>query len=198
MRSSATGLTAACSRFLSAVSPCDHLLRLYDNDLELLDSLEEFVHAGFDNGDSNVVIATPEHLSALNGRLADKGCDLTKARSDQTYIEFDARDTLAEFMRDEWPEPERFESTIRDILLSVRGDGRHVRAFGEMVALLWSDGNRDATVRLEYLWNNLCSAEGFSLFCAYPECAFQKDDAWQLYEISAAHTHVLRKDDSNV
>jgi signal transduction histidine kinase/ActR/RegA family two-component response regulator len=37
-----------------------------------------------------------------------------------------------------------------------------------MVALLWSEGNYDAAIRLEELWNDLQKAHSFSLFCAYP------------------------------
>ena len=43
-----------------------------------------------------------------------------------------------------------------------------VRAFGEMVALLWAEGNHAAAIRLEGLWNELQKSHSFSLFCAYP------------------------------
>ena len=46
-------------------------------------------------------------------------------------------------------------------------NGRRVRAFGEMVALLWSEGNQAAAIRLEELWNELALSQTFCLFCAY-------------------------------
>jgi hypothetical protein len=46
-------------------------------------------------------------------------------------------------------------------------------------------------VRLEYLWQNLCRQEAFSLFCAYPKSGFTGDIAVSLQNICAAHTRVL-------
>ncbi|UUZ48116.1 hypothetical protein LP420_35145 [Massilia sp. B-10] len=37
-----------------------------------------------------------------------------------------------------------------------------------MVALLWANGEREATIRLEHLWARLCKSDEFDLFCAYP------------------------------
>jgi len=48
-------------------------------------------------------------------------------------------------------------------------DGRsRASAFGEMVALLWAEGNFTAAIRVEELWNDLQKLHTFSLFCAYP------------------------------
>src|SRR5688500_19228341 len=52
---------------------------------------------------------------------------------------------------------------------------RSVRAFGEMVAVLWANGHNGATVRLEHLWHAFCQSEAFSLFCAYPKTGFTQD-----------------------
>ena len=46
--------------------------------------------------------------------------------------------------------------------------GRPVRAYGEMVALLWDDGLVNAAIQLETMWNELGRAYSFSLFCGYP------------------------------
>lgn len=95
-------------------------------------------------------------------------------------------------MDDNWPNDDRFYGTIGAVLASARGDGRHVRAFGEMVALLWANGHSGATVRLEYLWHNLCQAEAFSLLCAYPKIGFTDDMQASLNEILANHSRVVR------
>jgi hypothetical protein len=46
-----------------------------------------------------------------------------------------------------------------------------VRVYGEMVALLWADGQVAAALELEDLWNELGRRLPFSLFCGYPEQA---------------------------
>lgn len=59
-------------------------------------------------------------------------------------------------------------STPRSAIWSARRRGGPVRAYGEMVALLWNQGLVTAAIELESLWNGLGRAEAFSLFCAYP------------------------------
>jgi len=42
-----------------------------------------------------------------------------------------------------------------------------VRAYGEMVDVLWQRGEQDAAMRLEEYWNELTRLQTFSLLCAY-------------------------------
>jgi hypothetical protein len=42
-----------------------------------------------------------------------------------------------------------------------------VRAYGEMVDVLWQRGERDAAIRLEEFWNDLARLQTFCLLCAY-------------------------------
>ena len=53
--------------------------------------------------------------------------------------------------------------------------GRPVRAYGEMVALLWDDGLVNAAIQLEAMWNELGRAHSFSLFCGYPVGSVTRD-----------------------
>ena len=52
-------------------------------------------------------------------------------------------------------------------------------------------GDQAATVRLEHLWNQLCQARGFSLFCAYPKVGFTQDANASISELCAAHSRVI-------
>ena len=73
---------------------------------------------------------------------------------------------------DQWPDAELFDQFVTQVLERAGRGGRRVRAFGEMVALLWAQGHNGATVRLEHLWHELCRRESFSLLCAYPRAGF--------------------------
>jgi hypothetical protein len=48
-----------------------------------------------------------------------------------------------------------------------RGRETTIRAYGEMVDLLWKDGRSAASIKLEMLWNRLAGTHDFSLLCGY-------------------------------
>jgi PAS domain-containing protein len=60
-----------------------------------------------------------------------------------------------------------------------------------MVALLWAEGKRDATLRLEELWNELAEQHAFDLLCGYPIGVFDRMEHRQLFfSICGEHTEV--------
>jgi PAS domain S-box-containing protein len=165
----------------------EHLVQLYESDTFLLDQLTEFIGAGLQNGEAGIVIATPAHRSSLARRLQERSGSL---RPDH-YIALDAAETLSRFMVDDWPDERRFTATIEDLLRRARNGGRPVRAFGEMVALLWEEGKQEAALRLEELWDGLIQAHSFSLLCAYPMQSFgRKEHAHSFLQVCNAHSQV--------
>jgi hypothetical protein len=80
---------------------------------------------------------------------------------------------------------------LTNLLLRARKKDRPVRAFGEMVAVLWSKGYSGATVHLEHLWTQFCQSEAFSLFCAYPKSGFTEDANESIAKICGCHSKVI-------
>jgi hypothetical protein len=66
-----------------------------------------------------------------------------------------------------------------------------VRAFGEMVALLWERGDQAATVRLEHLWNDFCRMQTLLLLCAYPRRGFPRHASESITEFCAIYSKVI-------
>lgn len=177
--------------FWGEIAPCDHILQIYEDDKQFIDLLEGFVVNGFASGDSVVVIATPTHLKALNLRLRNKGLDLFSLTLQDQYIPLDAEATLSQFMINDWPDENLFYHLLTNLLLRARKRDRQVRAFGEMVALLWSQGSTGATVRLEHLWTRFCESEEFRLFCAYPKSGFTENAVESITNICGCHSKVV-------
>lgn len=175
--------------FWSEIAPCDHILQIYENDTEYLDALSRFVSDGFLKNESVIVIATAWHLTALERRLGEFETDVLRLQ--HQYIPLDAEQTLAKFMVDGWPDQKRFEQAVNDILKPASQGGRRVRAFGEMVALLWAQGNPDATFHLEYLWHQLQRKQAFSLFCAYPKKGLKENSSNAVQKICQAHSKMV-------
>ena len=82
----------------------------------------------------------------------------------------DAAETLQRFMVNRTPDRTLFEQTLAPIF--ARCGGVRLRAFGEMVASLWAEGNHHAALRLEALWNDHGLSHHFALLCAYPVQGF--------------------------
>lgn len=177
--------------FWGEIAPCEHIAQFYEDDGVLLDTLTGFVGGGLKSGESTIVIATADHLQALEERLSDSGLDVEAARSRHQYIDMLAEQALAKFMVKHWPDDQLFSAFVKDVISLARTNGRRVRAFGEMVALLWARGDTAATVRLEFLWQQLCRAQDFSLFCAYPKAGFTEDPTKSLAKICEAHSRVI-------
>jgi hypothetical protein len=174
--------TSSNEIFWGEIAPCEHVVQIYENDEDFLDLLTGFVSGGVNDGECAVVIATAAHLRALDERLAALGHTVASLISGTQYIRLDAEETLSKFMVNDWPDENLFNIVISEVL---------VRAFGEMVAVLWTKGQVGATVRLEHLWNKFCENEAFSLFCAYPQNGFTQDAAESVMHICSAHTKMI-------
>lgn len=177
--------------FWGEMPPCEHVVQIYGDDRVFLDGLEGFVSSGLRNGESAIVIATATHLHGLESRMRESGVDVDRAREENRYIPRLAEEALAGFMVQDWPDEGRFLDVVHDLIRLARGDARRkVRAFGEMVAILWARGNHAATIELELLWSKVCAAERFPLFCAYPRDTFAKNATESIVEICRIHSRI--------
>jgi DcmR-like sensory protein len=179
------------SVFWDGIFPSEHVVQIYDDDNVYMDTLEHFTKDGLQSGDGVIVIATPAHLRTLETRLTLSGLNLDAAGAQDRYIPLEAEQVLEQFMVGRTPDKDLFRGIVMGLLTRVRGNGRRVRAFGEMVAVLWARGDQAATGQLERLWHGLCRTESFALFCAYPRAGFAQNEADSIGEICAAHSKVL-------
>jgi hypothetical protein len=178
--------------FWGAIVPSDHVVQIYDDDQNFLSLLEGFVTGGFDANDCVIVIATEEHLHALEDRLRFKGHRVFELKLRDQYIPLNAKDTLDEFMINNWPDEVLFTHFMnREIAL---GSSRHrkVRVFGELVALLWAHGNVGASVKMEHMWNKMCKDEMLSLFCAYPKRNFDQRVLESILTICGSQSKMIK------
>ena len=182
------------SELLDRAEPEEHLVQLYGGDDQLLvRNVCRYLAEGLRRGDGLVVIATSEHTDAMLRQLGQVSAEALPAQRDGRLVVLDARATLDRFMVDGQPDHDLFRSVVGSVLQDVRArsvSGR-VRAFGEMVGLLWVDGQHSAATHLEECWNELLSGTTFSLYCAYPIDIFNSGpEAAGLEAVLSAHTHL--------
>jgi hypothetical protein len=184
----------ATQDFWGTISPSDHVVQVYNNDHTFLNLLEGFVTSGFAANDCVIVIATDEHQHALEERLRFKGHNVFELKLQDQYIQLNARETLGEFMINNWPDEILFRHMINRFVARARTRNRNVRLFGEMVALLWGQGNIAATVQLENLWNKICQDEGLSLFCAYPRSRLNQRALESILHLCGSQSKMIKPD----
>lgn len=177
--------------FWGEIAPCDHLVQIYESDSYFMNTLEGFAGCGLLSGDSVLVIATKEHLEDLDARLKEHGFDIEMLKAKDQYVPLDANEALSKFMVNNWPDADLFYTFINQLIDRAKQDGRKIRAFGEMVAILWEQGHNGATVQLENLWHRLHSRDKFTLYCAYPKSGFTQSAKDSLDEICKAHSRVI-------
>ena len=178
--------------FWGELSPCSHVVEFYQEDGQFLDHLAEFVSGGLVAGEAIIIIATPQHRLALAKNLTRRGSDISGLIQSDQLLLLDAEETIAKFFIHEWPDEDLFQHVIGEVLEQATRDGRKVRAFGEMVALLWAKGLCGATIRLEHLWTDFCRSQSFSLFCAYPRAGFTEDAAADIARVCESHSAIYQ------
>jgi len=173
-----------------------HAVQFYGNDCSLYKTVAGFLSEGLIAEEPALIIATQGHCLGILRALSDRLIDVDKARSRGDLLVLDAQDTLKLFMSDGVPDSSAFESQVGSVIDQLLR-GRHrrtiVRAYGEMVDVLWKQGLEDAAIRLEILWNTLAARYGFALLCGYSMGNFYKQ-AQQFEEVCKQHTHVMDPD----
>lgn len=170
-----------------------HSVQFYEDEGFLGHTVGEFLTAGLIDEQACIVIATAAHRALFTERLTRRGLDVARLVDSGRLTFLDARDTLARVMAGALPDPARFAAVIGAALdeLLLRSSRSSVRAYGEMVDLLWQDGNADAAIQLEALWNALADKYAFSLLCAYSLGGFFSEaHSGPFVDICRAHTHV--------
>src|SRR3984957_6423631 len=145
-----------------------HVVQFYGHEEELADRVAGYLLGALRAGGVAVFIATAAHRRAFERRLADVGVDLAAAARAGTYRALDAGGTLRALMTGGQLDRGAFDRGIGELIADAGRGKRPVRAYGEMVTLLWDDGLVNDAVRLEEMWDSLGLSHSFSLLCSYP------------------------------
>ncbi len=178
----------------SAIEICagEHVVQLYESDAQLVHAVCPYLAAGLRSDETAVIVATSEHRHAFEAALIDAGVDLQRAKASGALLALDAQETLSAFVHDREIDREACERVLRGLLDQAGRRGRPLRLYGEMVALLWRQGDVLSAIELERVWNALAREREFSLFCAYEASVVSAPcDAHALRQMRDLHTSML-------
>ena len=162
----------------------DHVVHFYASDEGLIDVAGDFLAEGLSAGESCLVLATPTHCVELQASCDRNG----NASREGRFVAVDAEATLGRFMAGDAPVAAEFNTVVTDILSPLPASV--FRVYGDMVGVLWREGNVSAAISLEELWNELAARTALSLFCAYPtSVGFPIDEVSAICDL---HTSMVR------
>ncbi len=173
--------------------PGAHFVHFYESEAALTSVVAGFMADGLSAGGHAMVIAAAPRLRCFAAALESMGVRPDDDGSLPRVVLLDAHEVLERLLVDGMPCEERFEAHV-EALVSERATRSRVRmrAYGEMVDILWQSGRKAAAFQLEEMWNDLGSRLNFSLLCAYAKESFsQFVDEEGLAAVCKLHTAVM-------
>ncbi|HUQ76602.1 MAG TPA: MEDS domain-containing protein [Burkholderiales bacterium] len=175
-----------------------HIVQLYQDDDFYGEAISHFTAEGLVRGESIILVATPAHWDNIAGRLHSKGFDTGELFRRGQLTLLDAQDTLPKFMRGSLPDGSIFKPLARETIAKARAGGKfpRVRWWGEMVNVLYVDGNPKGSNRLEQFFDEVAHEEKIPIFCSFLMDKFDP----KIYEeafgnVCCTHSHVIPVDD---
>jgi len=166
----------------------DHAVHFYGGDSDLATAVVSYLAGAIRAGEAAIVIATEARRRAFSLELEATGIDPAEALLSGSLILLDAEATLSSVMPSGRIDHDAFHEVVGGLLGAAAARGQPVRAYGEMVALLWDAGNVLGAIELESLWNDLARGPLFSLLCASPLASVSRPSHPEAFE-QVCHLH---------
>jgi len=180
--------------WLSDPEPDAHLVQLYHDEEFFAEAVAHFAAEGLAKGEAVILAATRPHRALLSGRLVSLGLDPKRLAARGQLTLLDAEQTLPKFMVDGLPDPGVLKGMAREAVAKARAGGGNpgVRWWGEMVNVLYLEGNLRGSIRLEELFDELAREEAISIFCSFQMDKFDPEIyEGALQDVCRTHGHLI-------
>ena len=183
---------------LAAAGPRDHIVQLYQDQQFLNRAVCRFAAGAIANGEGVILVPTAAHWEAFRPRLEAEGVDVKAAQGNGQLTIVDADELLPRFMKDAMPDAPLFLGLAANVIAKARGEGQYpkVRWWGEMVNLLWEQGNVAASMSLEDQFDRLAGHHEIAIFCSFVMDNFNSEVQSRLLpRLGQNHSHLIPVED---
>jgi len=175
-----------------------HEAQFRSDDASLLAGYTSFIEAALRAGNAVIVVVTEPHRKTLLQSLRARGLNIDAAIEQGRYIPLDLAETLSTLIVNGLPDPVLFLKFARDLVeaaaKAARGEHPRVVACGECAPVLRAQGNAEAAIQLEHLWDEVAKSHGIDILCGYVLKSSQCEQESEIFErISAEHSAVHSK-----
>jgi DNA-binding NarL/FixJ family response regulator len=171
---------------LSTVAGSRHAVQFHKNDSHFLDDVSRLVDATLRSGEQVVMVTCEATRIGVEQRLQARRMNLAMLAEQGQYVAQDSALALSHAMHDGRPDKGRLAEVVNGLdrlrLAFPKGPRSRLTIFGDMAVPLCRNGDFEAALEFERVWNELTRALPFFTVCSYPiDC----------FEHSAARNHHL-------
>ena len=170
----------------------DHIVQFYDGEEFLIKTVINFVAPALLCGEGVILIATQAHLRIVNSSLQELQLKPQEFIQKGQLIMLDAEETLNQIMSHDQIDSIQFDTLVGGLLNEMESRFDTIKAFGEMVNILWQQGHHNVALALEKIWNSCLENKNVTLLCAYSmDVICEERDGISFMDICNCHSHVL-------
>jgi hypothetical protein len=183
---------------LTNLAQDDHIVQLYRDPEFYGEAISLFACSGLRKGEGVIIVATKSNWEIIRPRIEENGFSIHQLKEQGQLTLLDADETLPRFMIGGMPDGDAFKMIASGVIERARAGGRYpkVRWWGEMVNVLWVEGNVAASIRLEELFHELAQLHTIAIFCSFLMDTFDTNIyAGPIQGVCRTHSHLIPVDD---
>ena len=180
---------------LSAVAGSGHAVQFHASDSEFLEDVSQLVAGRLRSGEPVVIVANEATRQGVAQRLQARQMNLATLAEQGQYVARDSALALSQAMHNGKPDKGTLAKMISGLdplrLTAPSGLPSRLTIVGDMAISLCRNGDFEAALKLERMWNELTLPLPFFTLCSYPIDCFEHPEApSQLARLCAEHSAV--------
>jgi len=170
----------------------------YSSDELLLEHWASIAEDALKAGATFILVGSDARRSRLDAMLEARGLNIARAVRDGRYVSASVPEVVSKWMVDGLLDETRFWTAATSIMLAASrastADPSQVVACGECAPSLCAQGDGEAAIRLEELWEEVAATYHLDVFCSYTADSCRCDDADDLISrIRETHTAIYTR-----
>ena len=172
-----------------------HEVVFFPTDDSLIDGFAQFAKSALEKEHPVIVVATESHRAGIIRRLREHAVNIERAIEQGLFVDADATEVLSNFMENGAAAADRVVSIAERLIVQARNvsdtEQSHISICGELAPTLLRQGNPEAAMEVERLFDGIVKKHGLNLLCGYVLGTFRNDGNNRIVErICAQHSAV--------
>jgi DNA-binding NarL/FixJ family response regulator len=185
---------------LSTLVGGQHTVQFHMNDRFFLDEVSRLVGSALRSGEPVVVAAEQATRDGLADRLHAQELDLGRLASRGQFVAHDSAKALSRVMHGGHPDRDFLTEMVDDLertrVASVNRPDCRLTMVGDLNVSLCRNGDIEAAIEVERIWDDLTSGLPLFTVCSYPVDCFERVGTELFGRVCAAHSAVTHTPDT--